>query len=211
MPQRNRVDPWGQLIETPARGAWFGNRGCLHDDRGRITDRKPPTDAWIICRLEFKGRRRPLLQPGHYTELFFLDEATALAAGHRPCGECRHDDLRLFGALWPHKRRRAEHALAPEIDAVLARERADTSDPARIVEIDSERLPPDGVMLSFTDDAEDDALLCARGALWRWSPAGYEGPLRWRGRREALMLTPAATTRTIANGYRPQIHPSARR
>src|ERR1043166_5153052 len=101
MPHRNRVDPWSGLIETPARGAWYGNRGCLHDRTGRITGRKPPTDAWIICLLEFNGRRRtPLLQPGRFTELFFLDEATAFAAGHRPCALCRREDYKRFVAVF---------------------------------------------------------------------------------------------------------------
>src|SRR5690606_30655602 len=111
--------PWGRLIATPARCAWFGNRGCLHDRSGTIRDRAPPTDAWIICLLRFKGRRRALLQPGRYTELFFLDEATALAAGHRPCGECRRADLRRFGAAWRGDADGSSLALAWEIDAKL--------------------------------------------------------------------------------------------
>ena len=209
MPHRNRVDPWSQLIETPSRGAWFGNRGCLHDKNGRITDRKPPVDAWIICLLEFKGRRRTLLQPGRYTELFFLDEATALAAGHRPCGECRHDDLRRFGACWPHKRKNEAFALAAEIDPILGRERADPEHPDRVVTIDPSRPPPDGVMLALMDDPSDDALLCAGGALWRWSPEGYGEKVPWTAPVAALLLTPPSTVRAIANGFRPQIHPSA--
>jgi hypothetical protein len=211
MAHRNRVDPWGRLIETPARGAWFGNRGCLHDRNGRITDRKPPIDAWIICLLEFKGRRRTLLQPGRYTELFFLDEATALAAGHRPCGECRLEDLRRFGALWPHKRARAPFALAPEIDAVLARQRSNQGDPLQADRIDPAYPPPDGAIFVFMDDGPDDPILCAQGALWRWTPFGYEGPLPWARRRQVQMLTPDSTLRTIVHGYRPQIHRSALR
>src|SRR5690349_17975636 len=92
MPRRNRVTPVGELIATPERGLVFGNRGCLHDAQGRIR-RTHAVKRWIGCRLEFKGRRRvPLMGPGHYTELFFLDEATAFAAGHRPCAECRRAD-----------------------------------------------------------------------------------------------------------------------
>ncbi|MGH7003970.1 MAG: hypothetical protein ACREIP_08485 [Alphaproteobacteria bacterium] len=159
--------------------------------------------------LQFKGRRRMLLQPGRYTELFFLDEATALAAGHRPCGECRLEDLRRFGAAWPHKRARRRFALAPEIDAVLARERSDQSDPLRVEWIDPAHPPADGVIFVFMDDGPDGPVLCARGALWRWTPTGYEGPLPWARRRKVLMLTPYSTIRTIENGYRPQIHPSA--
>jgi len=208
MPHRNRVDPWGTLIETPARGAWFGNRGCLHDKGGRITDRKPPVDAWIICLLEFKGRRRTLLQPGRYTELFFLDEATALAAGHRPCGECRYEDLRRFGACWPHKRPGQPFALAAEIDPILGRERADAAHRERVVTIDPAKPPPDGVMLALMGDPSEDAFLCAGGALRRWSPAGYGGKLPWAEPAAALLLTPPSTVRAIANGFRPQIDPS---
>ena len=92
MPLQNRVTPLGELIADPARGLVYGNRGCLHDATGRIR-RTFAVKRWIACRLEFKGRRRsPLLQPGRYTELFFLDEATAFAAGHRPCAECRRED-----------------------------------------------------------------------------------------------------------------------
>ena len=99
-PHQNRVDPFGRLVADPARGAWFGNRGCLHDDEGQIR-RFHSGRRWIYCRLEFKGRRRELLQPGRYTELFFLDEVTAFAAGHRPCAECLRERFNEFRAHWP--------------------------------------------------------------------------------------------------------------
>ncbi len=109
MPLQNRVTPLGELVADSARGLVYGNRGCLHDDEGRI--RRPyAVKRWIACRLEFRGwLRRPLLQPGRFTELFFLDEATSFAAGHRPCALCRHDDYAQFVELW--------HALHPEIAA----------------------------------------------------------------------------------------------
>src|SRR5919197_6687287 len=101
MPLQNRVTPLNELIADPARGLVYGNRGCLHDDTGAIR-RRYATRRWIACRLEFKGwHRHPLLQPGKFTELFFLDEATAFAAGHRPCALCRREDYNRFGALWP--------------------------------------------------------------------------------------------------------------
>src|ERR671916_1251461 len=99
MPRPNRVSPFGELVAVPERGLVYGNRGCLHDDQGRIR-RRYAGRRWIACRLEFKGwRRGPLLQPGRFTELFFLDEATALAAGHRPCALCRRADYDRFAAL----------------------------------------------------------------------------------------------------------------
>src|SRR5690348_2661320 len=100
MPLRNRVTPLGELVSHPARGLVYGNRGCLHDAEGRIR-RHYQVRRGIACRLEVKGRRRTLLQPGRFTELFFLDEATAFAAGHRPCAECRREDYNRFGELWP--------------------------------------------------------------------------------------------------------------
>src|SRR5438874_7555166 len=100
MPLRNRVTPLGELIADPARGLVYGNRGCLHDEQGRIR-RRFAVKRWIACRLEFRGRRRaPLMQPGRYTELFFLDDATALAAGHRACAECRREDSRRLVEVW---------------------------------------------------------------------------------------------------------------
>ena len=209
MPHRNRVDPFSRLIETPARCAWYGNRGCLHDRAGRITDRNPPTDAWIICLLAFKGRRRqPLLQPGRYTELFFLDEATGFAAGHRPCGECRRADLRRFGAAWPHKAARDPFAMVPEIDAVMRVERRDRADSRRRVTLDPKRPPVDGLMFAMESEP-NEAVLVAGGKLWLWSPSGYSGPLPWGRPRAAVMLTPPSSAKAIENGYKPQIDRSA--
>src|SRR5215218_9616232 len=100
MTLQNRVTPLGELVAEPARGLVYGNRGCLHDETGRIR-RRYNGRRWIACRLEFRGwRRRPLLQPGRFTELFFLDEATAFAAGHRPCALCRREDYTRFSEIW---------------------------------------------------------------------------------------------------------------
>ena len=121
MPLQNRVTPLGDLIADPARGLVYGNRGCLHDTTGTIR-RRYAVRRWIACRLEFRGwQRGPLLQPGRFTELFFLDEATAFAAGHRPCALCRHDDYRRFVAFW--RDRHGGPAGADDIDARLHEER----------------------------------------------------------------------------------------
>jgi len=96
---QNRVTPFGDIVATPARGAWMGNRGVLHGSDRTLSRRRWTTRAWITCRLEFKDRHRRVMTPGRYTELFFLDEATALAAGHRPCGECRRHDFDRFRAV----------------------------------------------------------------------------------------------------------------
>src|SRR6478609_2709079 len=121
MPLQNRVTPLGELVAAPERGLLYGNRGRLHDAEGRIR-RSFDGTRWIACVLDFKGRRRtPLLQPGRFTELFFLDEATAMAAGHRPCAECRRADYDRFVALWRDRHRGP--AGADAIDVVLHRER----------------------------------------------------------------------------------------
>jgi hypothetical protein len=142
MPLQNRVTPLGSLIAHPARGLVYGNRGCLHDAGGRVR-RHHNGRRWIACRLEFRGwQRGPLLQPGRFTELFFLDEATALAAGHRPCALCRHEDYVSLAELW-----RGLHpgqAGADAFDAQLHLERFDAAGraqrhhAARLVEL------PDG-------------------------------------------------------------------
>ena len=117
MPRRNRVTPFGEIVATPERGTFFGNRGVLHDPEGRIR-RAWQVKRWLLCLLEFKGRRRSVMTPGNYTELFFLDEATGLAAGHRPCAECRRGRFLAFRDLWPSGR-----LSAPDLDDQLHAER----------------------------------------------------------------------------------------
>ena len=121
MALQNRVTPLGELVADPARGLVYGNRGCLHDSSGRIR-RRFPTRRWIACRMQFRGwQRGPLLQPGKFTELFFLDDATAMAAGHRACALCRREDYNRFGEIWAELHP-GEHG-ADAIDARLHDER----------------------------------------------------------------------------------------
>jgi hypothetical protein len=153
MPLRNRVTPFGELIAHPARGLVYGNRGCLHDDAGRIR-RHHAGQRWIACRLRFKDwHRSPLLQPGRFTELFFLDEATAFAAGHRPCALCRREDYARF----------LELTGARGADAIDARLHAERGRRHQADEL------PDGAFV----ERDGEAWLVHRGALLRWTPAGY--------------------------------------
>src|SRR5437762_13426760 len=99
MPRQNRVTPFGEIIATQGRGTFLGNRGVLHDGAGHVK-RAWQLKRWLVCVLEFRGRKRQVMTPGHYTELFFLDEATALAAGHRPCAECRRERFNAFRKAW---------------------------------------------------------------------------------------------------------------
>ena len=205
MPRQNRVTPFSSLIVTPARGTLTGNRGCLHDDHGQIC-RAFQGRRWIICLLEFKGRKRPLMQPGCYTELFFLDEATALAAGHRPCAECQRERFTLFRELWA----RANPALADNtrpaattIDAVLHSERM-TAVSTRALCYSGEDLPAG----TFITDDNYSAYLVTDRQLRRWTPFGYEAAQPVID-FPARLLTPPSIVRMLAAGYPVLIHPSA--
>ncbi|MDH4389289.1 MAG: hypothetical protein QE269_11260 [Fimbriimonas sp.] len=157
MPLKNRVDPFKLLHAVPQRGAWFGNRGCLHDRNGNIKWLQK-TDRWIICELSFKDRRRPLFQPGKYTELFFMDEATALAGGHRPCMECRRPSAKQFLELTGFN-------TVTSLDAQLSSERL-IDGPV----IEDPLSLPNGAMVGW----QFTAYLVYEGSFYRWSFDGYE-------------------------------------
>jgi hypothetical protein len=114
MPLQNRVNPYGEIVANASRGAWMGNRGCLHGANRQLTSKRWTRKAWVICELSFHGRHRDVMAPGSYTELFFLDEATALAAGHRPCGTCRKAASKDFVAAWHSPEGPAGTGIAPE-------------------------------------------------------------------------------------------------
>ena len=206
MPLQNRVTPLGELIADPARGLVYGNRGCLHDETGRIR-RRYNGKRWIACRLQFRGwQREPLLQPGRFTELFFLDEATAFAAGHRPCALCRSDDYTRLCALWEHLH--PDQVGADAIDAQLHAE--------RVAPVTRGQLRHEAALDGLPDGAfvlEDDAPHLVLGAqLLRWTPSGYvEGRPR-HTRRQALLITPPSLVAVLRTGWQPLVpllHPSA--
>jgi hypothetical protein len=147
VPRQNRVTPFGDIIAAPERGTFLGNRGVLHDAEGRIR-RTWQVKRWIVCVLDFRGRKRTVMTPGRYTELFFLDEAMALAAGHRPCAECRHARFLDFGHAWALVRPEGgafPRPTADEIDRRLHAERvaADRSKQSFVAALDD---LPDGVL-----------------------------------------------------------------
>ena len=201
MPLRNRVTPLGELIETPARGLVFGNRGRLHDDERRIR-RNHDGRRWIACRLEFRGRRREPMPPGRYTGLFFLDDATALAAGHRPCAECRNADYRSFLAL-------AGAPDADELDRRLHAERLGDGVAGRRLHERHARQIPDGAFV-LLDGAP---WLVLGDALLRWTPGGYAEPRRRPSGRVGVVTPPTSLDILAAgwNGTLPLFHPSAGR
>jgi hypothetical protein len=206
MPRQNRVTPFSSIVAVPARGTLTGNRGCLHDDQQNIR-RQFQGERWIICLLDFKGRKRNLMTPGHYTELFFLDEATALAAGHRPCAECQRERFTRFRDVWATANPELAASSRPAatvMDAAIHRERTAPIDHDNRSCTSIENMP-DGVFV--TDDGRTAYLIVA-GGLRRWSPHGYEVPtvpLQYPVR----VLTPASVVRALAAGYSADIHRSA--
>jgi hypothetical protein len=201
MPRQNRVTPLGEIVALPQRGRWMGNRGgCLHDNAGRLGKSRWKTRAWLICRLQFKGWHREVMRPGRYTELFFLDEATALAAGHRPCALCRRDAFdhyrdcvaSAFGGVRPG---------APELDRRLHAERLDGLAQRR--GIAKLRDLPDGAMV--VPPGSTEPWLVWRGALHRWTPSGYAGTMAATPAMPVAVLTPALSRLALSRDYAPQI------
>ena len=206
LPLQNRVNPFGELIATESRGTLMGNRGCLHDERRQI--RRPfACRRWIICVLEFRGRYRTVMTPGRYTELFFLDEATALAAGHRPCSECQHERYLVFREIWAA----ANPGLftgplpsADQMDSVLHAERVDRERKKLAWQAPLSELPA----AAMVADNEGTPYLVQRDRLRRWEPGGYGRSIPARG-GTFQVLTPRSIVRAIAAGYPAAIHASA--
>jgi hypothetical protein len=199
VPLQNRVTPLSELIADPARGLVYGNRGCLHDGDGRIK-RLYATRRWIGCRLEFRGwHRSPLMQPGKFTELFFLDEATAFAAGHRPCALCRREDYNRLVAVWAEL-----HPGQVGADAIDA-------------QLHEERLSGRTRRLHDGSDLPDGAFVVRSGEPWlvrgdellRWTPGGYTDRAP---RGDEPLLTPPSLVAVLARRWQalvPLLHPSA--
>jgi hypothetical protein len=202
-PLQNRVTPQGDIIATPHRGMFTGNRGIIHDPATKtLLTRRWSSNAWLTCVCEFRGRRRKVMGGRSWTELFFLDEATAFAAGHLPCFFCRRDDANRFRAAWEEGNGVAD-ILAPEMDAVLHRERLEgRSKRLHALPMPLQQLP-DGAMVQ----AGTESYLIAQGAALLWSPGGYCRPQN--ALTEAMLLTPPSTLRALAAGYRPVLHESA--
>jgi len=205
MPLQNRVTPLGELIADSARGLVYGNRGCLHDASGGIR-RRYNGKRWIACRLRFRGwQRQPLLQPGRFTELFFVDEATAFAAGHRPCALCRHEDYVRFGAIW--RELHPERVGADAIDEQLQIERVVPGTREQL----HHRAPleelPDGTFVL----REAEPWVVVGSELLRWTPAGYTERERRPASAEVSVVTPASLVAVLRAGWQPVVpllHPS---
>jgi hypothetical protein len=200
-PLQNRVTPFGDVVAISQRGLYIGNRGIIHDPATKtLLGRRWTTKAWLVCVLDYKGRRRELMGGRSWTELFFLDEAVALAAGHRPCFFCRRADAQAFRAAWGTATGR-EAPLAPEIDAVLHEERLDRGRKRIHAIPDPVAELPDGAVII----AAGEAYTIAHGRAFLWSEQGYQAARQIR--RADGLLTPPSTLLAIRAGYRPVLHP----
>ncbi|MEL6413959.1 MAG: hypothetical protein AAFQ15_03350 [Pseudomonadota bacterium] len=201
MPLQNRVDPFGLIHAVPERGTMMGNRGgCFHTEDKTLKPTHWKTRQWITCVLEFKDRQRELMAERQYTELFFLDEVTALAAGHRPCYECRYGDAKRFrealvrSGVFQYRPKASDlsDAIAGEIQSVLkGKSERETVVPAEL---------PDGAM--FTTGAA--AFLKWKGQAYPWGFSGYDAPVELP--EQGLRLTPHITCQALAHGYEPGVH-----
>jgi hypothetical protein len=204
MPLQNRVDPFGNILAIPERGTCMGNRGILHSEHQDLR-RYHQHKNWVICRLDFKGRRRQVMTPGKYTELFFLDEATALAAGHRPCGECSRARYEEFGRFW----RQTNPEQTGKIDDVLHRERFVPYQQVWHKKKRTHYMPiddlPAGTFIVLNDGVIPYLVLDDTLRLWSFS--GYGPAIDRPIGQTVTVLTPPSTVQTLAAGYQPQIHP----
>lgn len=221
-PLQNRVTPAGEIVAVPDRGLLMGNRGCLHDADRKLGAARWRSKLWICCVLDWQGRRRDPMPPGRWTALFFLDEATALAAGHRPCGYCRRPAYRAYAEAWRVARGLAEPPRAGDMDLRLHAERVDPRSRQQRTSRALAAALPGGVMVHHDGvpgllasgvmvrhDGVPGLLACGR--VLPWSFAGYAAPVALRGDETVEVLTPPSSVAAIAAGYRPLLHPSATR
>jgi hypothetical protein len=199
---QNRVDPQGNIIKSSARGVWMGNRGQLHGS-GKTILRSFKHQAWIICLLEFKGRHRQIMSPNLWTELFFLDEATAFAAGHRPCFECRRADANSFKVAWLKGNPEFEFpdkVAIGKIDQIMHQERI-TKKGGKVTFEAAVKNLPNGTFIQI----ENEPYLLAEQLIYHWTPFGYEKGIPLPLLATITVLTPKSVVNAFHMGYQPQM------
>jgi hypothetical protein len=204
VPLRNRVAPTGEIVVDPARGTLTGNRGCLHGTGRDLGVSRWRSKLWISCTLDWRGRRRDPMPPRRWTMLFFLDEATALAAGHRPCAYCRRADYLSYVEAWRVGHARTVRPKAGEMDAVLHAQRVDRRTRRQITRRANAGDLPAGAMVRVAGTV---GLLL--DGFRPWSFAGYAPPRPLPPDATVDLLTPPASVAALGAGYRPLLHPSA--
>jgi hypothetical protein len=198
---QNRVNPFGEIISTTDRGTWLGNRGVLHNDKQEIV-RAYKIKAWITCMLEFRGRHREVMQPNRWTELFFLDEATAFSAGHRPCFQCRYTDHQRFKTYWLKGNPAFGFNMktpVSKIDDIIQIERI-SSDQSKVTYEERLAVLPNGTFVSY----RDEAYLIKDGKMYLWTTAGYKKPIPFPDLAVLPVLTPKSIVNMFSAGYLPQ-------
>jgi hypothetical protein len=203
-PLQNRVLPTGEIVADPARGRLMGNRGCIHQADRRLGVSRWRSPMWISCVLRWGNVRRDVMPTGRWTALFFLDEATALAAGHRPCGYCRRLDHLAFGEAWRRARGLPKRPKAHQLDLELHRERVDRTRRKLSWSVPLGELPSGAMVLRSGRPA-----LVVGDRLLPWSLAGYQQPLGLPARTVLEVLTPPRMVGALTAGYQPLVHPSA--
>lgn len=205
-PLQNRVKPTGEIVATSARGTYMGNRGGrLHRDDQSLGKSRWASRSWICCQLSFKDRHRQVMSNASYTELFFLDEATALAAGHRPCFECRRHDALAFADAITASSNATQRMKAADIDRCLHTTRLNGDGTKRTYQADIETLPS-GVM--FRKERQI-VLIASEGSHYVWSFTGYTPTKPLSGYGD--VMTPKPIVDAIRHGYQALVHVSAQR
>jgi hypothetical protein len=195
---QNRVNPFGQLIKTPERGAWLGNRGVIHNKQKAIV-RDYKIKAWITCVLEFRGRHREIMQPDRWTELFFLDEATAFSAGHRPCFQCRYKDHQRFKEFWIKGNPQYGFDMKKpvyQIDDILKAERI-AADKSKVTYEENIKALPNGTFAIYDNQPH----LFKDNHLYLWNPAGYGKGIALPDVNKLRVLTPRSFVNMFNAGY----------
>jgi hypothetical protein len=204
-PLQNRVTPEGEIVAEPARGLIMGNRGCLVEEPWQLGRARWRTKMWISCVLDLGGRKRDVMPEGRWTGLFFLDEATALSAGHRPCGYCRREDHVAFGEAWRAGHGLAKRISAAQMDVVLHGQRVEPGTRRKQTFKSELGALPAGVMVRY----EEAPALVLPGGVRPWSFAGYGALVPVPEDTVVDVLTPPAMVAAVGAGYRPLVHPTA--
>jgi hypothetical protein len=205
VPLQNRVTPTGEILADPARGLLMGNRGCIHNPDRTLGVSRWRSKMWISCVTTWRDVRRDVMPPGRWTALFFLDEATALSAGHRPCGYCRRADYLDFAECWRTAEKLDQRLHAGQMDTLMHAERVDRRTRRQLTRPAKISTLPDGVMVRH----ENAIALLADDALRPWSFEGYGAPFAVPAQTTVELLTPPTIVAVLAAGYRPLVHPSA--